>query len=147
MLVDPDERAIDEDIFEIEIVAERFENALPDAFLRPAPEARINGEPLAERFRRITPASRYAQSNEGLDNRRLSRALPPGSPTLPTDAARSVPILRRSTPIESKLPPNFSALNQVSSGMELPVCKQALESETRTVSRRENIGFGAHGLG
>ena len=55
MLVDPDECAVDEDIFEIGIVAERLENPLPDPFLRPAPEARIDGEPLAERFRQIAP--------------------------------------------------------------------------------------------
>jgi hypothetical protein len=55
MLVDPDERAVDEDIFEIGIVAEGFENTLPDPLLRPAPEARIDGEPFAERFRQIAP--------------------------------------------------------------------------------------------
>jgi len=46
MLVDPNERAVDEDIFEIRIVAEGLENTLPDPLLRPAPEARIDGEPL-----------------------------------------------------------------------------------------------------
>ena len=51
MLVDADERAVDEDVFEIRIVAEGLENALPDTLLRPAPEARIDGEPLAERLR------------------------------------------------------------------------------------------------
>ena len=55
MLVDPDECAIDQDIFEIRIVAERLEDALPDPLLRPAPEARIDGVPLAERFRQIAP--------------------------------------------------------------------------------------------
>jgi hypothetical protein len=40
MLVDPDECAVDEDIFEIWIVAERLENPLPDPLLCPAPEAR-----------------------------------------------------------------------------------------------------------
>jgi IS5 family transposase len=40
MLVDPDERAVDEDVFEIRIVAEGLEKALPDTLLRPAPEAR-----------------------------------------------------------------------------------------------------------
>jgi len=43
MLVDPDERAVDEDVFEIRIVAEGLENALPDTLLRPAPEARRYG--------------------------------------------------------------------------------------------------------
>lgn len=55
MLVGPDERAVDEDIFEIRILAERLEDPLPDPLLRPAPEARIDGEPPAERFRQIAP--------------------------------------------------------------------------------------------
>src|SRR6266853_6610881 len=62
MLVDPDERAVNEDIFEIGIVAEGFENALPDTLLRPAPEARIHGEPLAERFRQIAPRRTSARN-------------------------------------------------------------------------------------
>ena len=74
MLVDPDERAVDEDVFEIRIVAEGLENALPDTLLRPAPEglpdtllrpapeARIDGEPLAERFRKISPRRARARN-------------------------------------------------------------------------------------
>jgi hypothetical protein len=50
MLADPDECAIDENIFEIRIVAEGLENMLPNALARPAPKARIYGEPLAERL-------------------------------------------------------------------------------------------------
>jgi hypothetical protein len=55
MLVDPDECAVDEDIFEIGIVAERLENVLPNALLRPPPEASTRRKPLAERFRQIAP--------------------------------------------------------------------------------------------
>jgi hypothetical protein len=55
MLVDPDERAIDQDIFKIGVVAESFENVLPSPLLRPAPEARMYGEPIAEVFWQITP--------------------------------------------------------------------------------------------
>ena len=55
MLVDPDECAVDKDIFEIGIVAERPENAFPNALLRPPPEASIRRKPLAERFRQIAP--------------------------------------------------------------------------------------------
>jgi hypothetical protein len=55
MLVDPDECAVKEDIFEIRIVAERLENPLPNPLLSPAPEARVDGEPLAERLRQIAP--------------------------------------------------------------------------------------------
>src|ERR1700723_602341 len=55
MLVDPDECSINEDIFEIGIVAKRLENALPNALLRPPPEAGIRRKPLAERFRQIAP--------------------------------------------------------------------------------------------
>ena len=55
MLVDSDKCAIDEDVFEIGVIAESFENALPNALLHPAPEARIYCEPLAERFWQIAP--------------------------------------------------------------------------------------------
>jgi hypothetical protein len=47
MLVDPDDRAVDEDVFEIGGLAESLENPLLDSLLRPAPEALIDGEPLA----------------------------------------------------------------------------------------------------
>lgn len=59
---DPDEHAIDKDIFEIRILAERLENPLPDSLLRPAREARIDGEPLAERFRQIAPRRTRARN-------------------------------------------------------------------------------------
>ena len=65
MLMDPNERAVDKDIFEIRIVAERLENPLPDALLHPAPEARIDGEPLAEPFRQIAMWSTLSGSLEG----------------------------------------------------------------------------------
>ena len=55
MLVDPDEWAVDQDIFEIGIVAECLENPLPDPLLRPPTETRIYREPLAERFRQVAP--------------------------------------------------------------------------------------------
>ena len=55
MLMDPDECAVDQDILEIGIVAEGFEYPLPDPLLRPAPEAGIRREPLAERFGQISP--------------------------------------------------------------------------------------------
>ena len=68
MLVDPDECAVDEDIFEIGIVAESLENALPNALLRPAPEARIYREPLAERLRQIAPRrARASNPKNGFD--------------------------------------------------------------------------------
>jgi hypothetical protein len=62
MLVDRDERAIDQDIFEISILAERLEGPLPDALLCPALEARIDGEPLAERFRQVAPRRACARN-------------------------------------------------------------------------------------
>ena len=62
MLVDPDERTVDEDIFEIGIVAEGVQNTLPDTLLRPTPEARIDGEPLAECFRQIAPRRARARN-------------------------------------------------------------------------------------
>ena len=55
MLVDPDECAVDQDIFKIGILAEGFEDPLPDPLLRPAPEARVDAVPFAELARQITP--------------------------------------------------------------------------------------------
>ena len=62
MLVDPDERAVDQDIFEIGILAEGVEDPFPDIFLCPTPEARIHGEPFAERFRKIAPRRACARN-------------------------------------------------------------------------------------
>ena len=55
MLMDPDVRGVDEDVFEIEIIRQALENVLPDTLLRPAPEPRVDGEPFAEFVRQITP--------------------------------------------------------------------------------------------
>ena len=48
MLMDPDVRRVDEDVFEVGIIRQGFENPLPDALLRPAPKACVDGEPFAE---------------------------------------------------------------------------------------------------
>ena len=53
--MDPDVRRVDEDVFEIGIIRQGLEKALPDALLRPAPEAGVDGEPFAELLRQITP--------------------------------------------------------------------------------------------
>src|SRR5882672_8590254 len=55
MLMDPDVGCIDEDVFEIGIARQGLENPLPDTFLRPAPEAGVDGEPFAEHLGQITP--------------------------------------------------------------------------------------------
>ena len=55
MLMDPDVGCVDEDVFEIGIVRQGLENPLPDALLRPAPEARVDAVPLAEHGRQIAP--------------------------------------------------------------------------------------------
>src|SRR5262245_48883207 len=68
MLVDPHECAVDEDIFEIGIVAEPLEKAFPNTLLRPPPEASIRGEPFAECFRQIAPwRARSRNPKHGLD--------------------------------------------------------------------------------
>ena len=53
--MDPDVRRVDEDVFEIGIIRQSLENPLPDALLRPAPKARVDGEPFAEVLRQIPP--------------------------------------------------------------------------------------------
>lgn len=55
MLMDPDVCRVDEDVFEIGIIGQVLENPVPDALLRPAPEAGVDGEPFAEFLRQITP--------------------------------------------------------------------------------------------
>jgi hypothetical protein len=81
MLVDPDERAVDEDVFEIRIVAEGLENALPDTLLRPAPEARIDGEPLCRTLPEDLATASPRNPKNGFDKE--PRPLLPGSPALP----------------------------------------------------------------
>lgn len=91
MLVDPDECAVDEDIFEIGIIAEGLENALPDSLLRPSPEARIDPEPLAKVSDRSRANLRAIQRTASINNR-LSRPLLPGSPTLPDSSGNQFPL-------------------------------------------------------
>jgi hypothetical protein len=62
MLMDPDVRRVDEDVFEIGIIGQGLENPLPDALLRPAPEARVDGEPFAEFLRQIAPGCAGARN-------------------------------------------------------------------------------------
>jgi hypothetical protein len=84
MLVDPDEWAVDQDIFEIGIVAECLENPLPDPLLRPPPETRIsvNHLPNASGRSRHGEPVRAIQRTASIKSR-LLRPLLPGSPTLP----------------------------------------------------------------
>lgn len=53
--MDPDQRRIDGDIFEIRIIGQGFEDPLLYPLLCPSPETRVDGEPLAERLRQIAP--------------------------------------------------------------------------------------------
>ena len=55
MLMDPDQRRVDEDIFEVWILRQALENPLPHALLRPPPEARVYGVPFAKFVRQIAP--------------------------------------------------------------------------------------------
>jgi hypothetical protein len=55
MLMDPDQRRIDEDIFEVWILRQALEKPLPHALLRPPPEARVHGVPFTEFLRQIAP--------------------------------------------------------------------------------------------
>ena len=53
--MDPDQRRIDEDVFEIWVRRQVLENPLPHALFRPPPEARVDGVPFAKRVRQIAP--------------------------------------------------------------------------------------------
>jgi len=48
-------RRIEKDAFKIGIVRQDLENALPHALLRPAPEAGVDGEPVAKPLWQIPP--------------------------------------------------------------------------------------------
>ena len=55
MLMDPDQRRIDEDVFEIWTLGQVLENPLPHVLLRPPPEACVDGVPFAKFVRQIAP--------------------------------------------------------------------------------------------
>ena len=55
MLMDPDVRRVEEDVFEIGIIGQGLEKAFPDALLRPAPETCVDAVPFAELARQIAP--------------------------------------------------------------------------------------------
>ena len=57
MLMDPDVRRVEEDVFEIRIIRQGLENPFPDALLRPTPETCVDAVPFAEFPRQITPGS------------------------------------------------------------------------------------------
>ena len=116
--MDPDVRRVDEDVFEIGIVRQGLENPLPDAFLRPAPEARVDAVPFAERARQIAPRAPVRAIHKTASmNSRLSDAVAPGSPALPgsSGAIRSHCSWFRIVRIKADL--HFSALNQNFAGL------------------------------
>jgi hypothetical protein len=107
MLVDPDERAIDEDIFEIRIVAERLEDPFPGPLLRQKRVYTVNHLPNAsgrsrhcEPVRAIKELLRYTAGCRA----RYCRA----RLLCPTAKAQSAPTGRRSTLIASRLTSIFS---------------------------------------
>jgi len=55
MLMDPDVRRVEQDVFEIGIIRQALENPLPDALLCPTPKSRVDRIPFAEYIRQITP--------------------------------------------------------------------------------------------
>ena len=55
MLMDPNVCRVDQDVFKIRIIGQGTENPLPDAFLRPAPEACVHTVPFTEVVRQVTP--------------------------------------------------------------------------------------------
>lgn len=55
MLVGADDGGVDDQVFEVRIICERFEHAQPDPLGTPPAEASKDAVPLAERFRQITP--------------------------------------------------------------------------------------------
>jgi hypothetical protein len=69
MLLDPDQRRIDEDVFEIRILGQVLENPLPHVLLRPPPEARVDGVPFAKLVRQISepPTTPPPQTEDHID--------------------------------------------------------------------------------
>ena len=62
MLMHPDMRRVEEDIFEVRIIRQALENPLPCALLCPTPKPRVDGEPVAEFLRQITPGRASARN-------------------------------------------------------------------------------------
>jgi len=141
MLVDPDECAVDEDIFEIGIVAERLENVLPNALLRPPPEASIRRKPFAERFRQIAPRrARPRNPKNRFDKKSVVTTTAAGV----TDFTRQLwgnPLPLRVVQHQSNQgwPPFFS-LESTFYRFGNPVCKQALALQLRFLWASESIG-------
>ena len=112
MLVDPDDRAIDEDELEIGIIGQCPENPLPDALLRPPPKARVHCDHLPKasgRSRQGEPVR--AIHRTASTNSRLSRPLRPGSPGLPDSSGAMRPHCTSLNTIRIKADLQFSALN------------------------------------
>src|SRR5216683_1923011 len=141
MLVDPDECAVDEDIFEIGIVAERLENVLPNALLRPPPEASIRRKPLAERFRQIAPwRARTRNPKNRFDKKPV---VTPGAAGVTnfTRQLRRHPIPLRIAQHQSNqgLSP-FFRLESIFYRFGNPVCKQALALQLLFREVSESMG-------
>src|SRR5580658_1086031 len=105
MLMDPDQRRIDEDVFEIWILGQVLENPLPHVLLRPPPEARVDGVPFAKFVRQIAPRRNLSEPPTAplpqTDDCRL-RCVPDHRTSLAVQV-QSGPIGRRSLPCESRL--------------------------------------------
>ena len=53
--MDPDDRTIDHDIFEVGVLGHLIEKTLPYTLPGPSPEARVNAVPLAELVGQVAP--------------------------------------------------------------------------------------------
>jgi hypothetical protein len=60
--VSADNRGIDDQVLEIGVVRQGFEDTLPDAFLAPAAKPPKDTVPLSEHFRQVTPGRSSADN-------------------------------------------------------------------------------------
>jgi hypothetical protein len=76
--MDADHRTVDEHIFKISILCERFKHLVPDAAFLPTGEPLINAVPFSKLLRQITPRRSASQNPQ---YRFKEQAVVRGSPT------------------------------------------------------------------
>lgn len=112
---------IDKDVFEVRVLAQRFEKILPNPGNRPAPEARVDRAPIPQLRRQVTP--RRCASRQPKDRVEEQSIVGTGPSTIPLFAwnqgrdDRPLPVCQ-SPPAQERLP--FLILNQTESDLGIP---------------------------
>ena len=114
--MDPDDRAVDHDVFEVGVLGQPIEKTLPCALPGPSPEARVNAVPLAELVGQVAPRRSGTRDPQ---NRFDKKPIVLSAPTRVTDLARQIrgdpcPLFIAQDFPNQRSSPQFSALNRKS---------------------------------